>query len=184
MASSPDAHQPLSAEAVADALGALDFDAWARLSVASKVRARVCTMPPEDLLREAITRLRSGRRACPPDVPLIVVIDQVMRSIADAALRSREPLEQNAGYESLDDLDVADERTLDPETACLARQVLQQIKDILADDPMAQEVFAAKTLGMSPADTQQELKISAKEYATTLRRIARRLAVLSLGDQS
>lgn len=63
-----------------------------------------------------------------------------------------------------------------PEAGCAAQNQLDKVFKLFSNDPMAADVLAAKAIGMNPAEAQAALEIDAKTYATTLRRIARRLA--------
>ena len=138
----------------------------------------------QDLLNEAIVRLLEGSRRWPREVPLIVFLRETgMRSIASEYWRRlKAPVvvsesEANADRVTGDGIvgNTAD-WTTQPERWASADEVLELIEREFAGDADALQVIDGMVRGNSPRATQEEACMNATRYASTQRRIRRRLA--------
>jgi DNA-directed RNA polymerase specialized sigma24 family protein len=176
---SQDMHKTPAARALALKLvSAMDL---LRLKAIARLHAR--GLPPEvdwsDLLQEAFTRLLDGSRKCPEDVPIVVFLAGVMRSIkADHCRRARRAAarlpqmrtELNLG----DDLEgeVGDPGP-DPERSLIAMQQLADMYRLFADDPRALQVIEGLFEGWSPEQIRAKYDMSNTEYDSTRKRMRR-----------
>ena len=135
-----------------------------------------------ELLHDAIERLLDGRRQWPRNVPLVVFLRETMRSIAsDHWRRLDRPVvvaesEMSADGEADGGLVAnAVDETAQPERRASAEETIRRIEDAFEGDGQALRVLAAMASGQSPRETQQEIGIDETRYASTLRRIRRRL---------
>ena len=140
-----------------------------------------------DLLNEAIVRLLDGSRNWPRDVPLVVFLRETMRSIASEYWRRlKAPVvvsesEANTARVTGDGIvDNTADWTTQPERRASADQVLELIEREFADDAEALHVIDGMVRGNSPRAIQEKACMNATRYASTQRRIRRRLARMSL----
>ena len=135
-----------------------------------------------DLLHEAIARLLEGTRQWPRDVPLVAFLHGTMRSIAsDHWRRLERPVvvaesEMGAGGEVDGSVvgnapDVANQ----PERRVSAAETLARIEEVFRGDDEALKVLAGMASGKSPKEIQEETGMNETRYASTQRRIRRRL---------
>ena len=157
-------------------LGTLDELARLRAVGLTSLSAR-------DLLHEAIVRMLDGRRKWLRDVPLIAFLRGVMRSIASDQWRRQEAAvvvsESAIGTEDeTADGAIAEapDASLAPETRAAAAQTLSRIEELFKSDAEALTVLAGMATGLSPRDIQEENVMSKTRYASTQRRIRRKLA--------
>lgn len=66
----------------------------------------------------------------------------------------------------------ADDRP-DPERQAMARRMLSKIEALFADDVQALSVLTGLATGLTPSEIQESEKLSARNYATTQKRIRR-----------
>ena len=137
----------------------------------------------QDLLNEAIVRLLEGSRRWPRDVPLIVFLRETMRSIASEYWRRlKAPVvvsESEANTDRVTGDGIVDNTadwTTQPERRASADEVLELIEREFADDADALQVIDGMVRGNSPRAIHEEACINATRYASTQRRIRRRLA--------
>ena len=138
----------------------------------------------QDLLHEAIVRMLDGTRQWPKDVDLVFFLRQTMRSIASDYWRRRkvnpvvsesqlhDPSEEVEGTL----LEVAVDPTADPERDAEVAETIAQIKQAFEGDLEALHVLSGMAIGKSPREIQDEGHMDARRYATTQKRIRRRLA--------
>ena len=123
-----------------------------------------------------------GRRRWPREVPLAVFLAGVMRSIAsDHWRRLDEQVLAESEYGAGGQADGgvvarARDEAADPERQLLAEQALVRIEAEFADDAEALAVIAGMASGWGPKEIQKEVGMDGMRYATTRRRIRRRLA--------
>ena len=144
----------------------------------------LCEIEWQDLLNEAIVRMLDGSRQWPKDVDLVVFLRQTMRSIASDHWRRRkvnpvisesqlhEPSEEVEGTL----LEVAIDPTANPERDVVAAETIAQIRRAFEGDLEALHVLSGMAIGKSPREIQDEGNMDARRYATTQKRIRRRLA--------
>ena len=137
----------------------------------------------QDLLNEAIVRLLDGSRRWPREVPLVVFLRETMRSIASEYWRRlKAPVivsDSEANADSLTGGGIVDNTadwTTQPERRASAEEILGLIEQELADDADALQVIDGMVRGKSPRTIQEEVCMNATRYASTQRRIRRRLA--------
>ena len=171
------------------ALRQLSDEDYDRLEKIARLRAiGLHAVAWRDLLHEAIERLLDGRRQWPRNVPLIVFLRETMRSIASDHWRRlhHSPVvtesvigadgESNGGAVAN-----AIDETAQPEQRASAQETLDRIEKAFEGDSEALRVLTAKARGREPQEIQQEIGMNEIQYASTLRRIRRRL-LASFGD--
>ncbi len=137
----------------------------------------------QDLLNEAVVRLLDGSRRWPRDVPLVVFLRETMRSIASEYWRRmKKPVvvsESEANTDRTTGEGVvgnAADWTTQPERIASAAEVLDGIERGFSEDFDALKVIDGMASGKSPREIQEETCMNATKYASTQRRIRRRLA--------
>ena len=137
-----------------------------------------------DLLHDAVTRLLDGSRRWPQGLSLVVFLRETMRSIVsdhwrrrstnkivlEAELPRAEDGERSGIVENVPDL------TTNPEREASAAETLASIEEVFRDDPEAMFVIVGMANGKAPNEIQEEADMNPVRYATTQRRIRRRLA--------
>ena len=137
-----------------------------------------------DLLHEAIARLLDGSRIWPKHLSLVVFLRETMRSIASDHWRRRSvnPIQLESEVPEIADagnspiLENTPDLTPNPEEALSAVETLKHIHDIFCEDTDALHVIIGMANGKSPGEIQKEAGMTPTRYATTQRRIRRRLA--------
>ena len=170
-------------EECVSALRGLTDGEWQQLDDLARVRATgLVTLDSGDLLNGAIDGMLTGKRRWPRDVPLVVFVRETMRSIASNEWRR---LEQRVivgesemssdGAAGVGAVEAALDVSMAPESRAMAAETLVRIEGLFAEDAEALAVMVGVTAGKSPNEIQKENAMSEKRYATTLRRIRRRL---------
>jgi len=170
-------------EECAEALRALSDEDYERLEKIARLRVTgLHAVAWRDLLHDAFERLLDGRRRWPRDVPLVVFLRETMRSIASDHWRRLDGPVVVAESEMDADGDAgggavatAVDETTQPERRASAEETIGRIEDAFEGDGEALRVLAAMASGRSPGEIQQEIGIDETRYASTLRRIRRRL---------
>ena len=165
-----------------EALRKLNYANWRRLDEMARVRATgLKSVEGCDLLQEAMARMLQGKRKWPLDVPLILFLRETMRSIASNQWRRQEDNVEVAESEIHRNpqqgegvIAMASDISTGPEAGIEAAQTLARIEEMFEDDEDALAIIFGKIDGKSPGEIQQETEMSARKYATTLRRIRRR----------
>lgn len=137
----------------------------------------------QDLLHDAIVRLLDGTRHWPTSVPLIAFLHETMRSIASDHWRRRytNPVILEAQLSRKDNdsnpflVESVSDPTVDLERDVSVDETLARIMKVFEGDSIAMRVIFGMAVGKSPNEIQTENHISAKQYATTQRRIRRTL---------
>ena len=179
-------------EECAKALGQLSDEDYERLEKIARLRViGLHAVAWRDLLHDAVERLLDGRRRWPRNVPLVVFLRETMRSIAsDHWRRLDAPVvvaESEIGTDDETDarpIANAVDETADPERRASAEETIRRIEDAFEGDGEALRVLAAMATGQSPREIQQEIGMDETQYASTRRRIRRRLLLefLHLGE--
>jgi len=166
-------------EECAEALRALSDEDYERLEKIARLRVTgLHSVAWRDLLHDALERLLDGRRRWPRNIPLVVFLRETMRSIASDHWRRLDGLVVVAESEMGADGDVnggAVDETAQPERRASAEETLARIESAFEGDAEALRVLTAMATGWSPKEIQQEIGIDETRYASTLRRIRRRL---------
>ena len=154
-----------------------------RLKAVARLLAR--GLPPEvgwsDLLQEAFARVLDGSRKCPEDLPLVVFLAGIMRSIrAQYFRRARRVAARLPQIRVELDLDdhpdsEASDPTPDPERSLIAMQQLAEIDRLFADDRQAQQVIEGLFEGWSPEQIRARYDMSRTDYDSTRKRMRRAL---------
>jgi DNA-directed RNA polymerase specialized sigma24 family protein len=154
-----------------------------RLKTIARWHAR--GLPPdvtwEDLLQEAITRVLVGTRRVPEGVTTVAFIAGIMRSLRTE--HWRRVLRESSGEDVLRiDQESHDSHALalpdpapGPEQALSARQALNAIERLFADDPIALKIIAGLGEGLSAEQIRASAKLSRTDYNSARRRIRRTL---------
>ena len=137
----------------------------------------------EDLLHEAIVRMLDGSRRWPRDVPVVVFLQQTMRSIASDHWRRLEKpvvvVESEIRADGDADgggIDNTADMGMQPERRILAAEMLARIEGLFSGDADARAVIDGMVRGKSPGEIQEETGMNGTRYASTQRRIRRALA--------
>ena len=136
-----------------------------------------------DLLNEAVTRVLDGSRHWPRGVSLVVFLRETMRSIASdhwrrvgerVVVAESEMIraDRETGHGAVD---IALDASMEPEARVSAAETLARIEALFEGDAEALQVMAGMACGKSPDEIQKEICINATRYASTQRRIRRRL---------
>jgi DNA-directed RNA polymerase specialized sigma24 family protein len=158
---------------------------WMKLGKSAEILCWGLAIEGQDLLNIAICKILEGKRKCPSDLPVIVTLYGVMKSLVSAYIkkRKRDPLAQSAEITSEDGLleDVDLKPNVDtPEEILIANQTIKQIEQALSGDETIEMVFMAQMDGYSPNEIQDLVGLSAVQYASTLRAIRRKLDKLDI----
>ena len=170
----------VSTDEVAAALAELSTVDSARLAQLARLRCLGAVgLEWRDLLHEAFIRVLDGRRRWPRDVPFVAFVAQSMRSIASET-RQADLVEFGAlgEHESGDEQGIANvlARTdITPEREMAGRQMLLEIEALFAGDAIGLAVLEGMARGDSAGEVQAQLGLDPTAYASTLRRIRRRL---------
>lgn len=171
------AHQVIAPTQTALALKLVTEMDLLRLKSIARLYAR--GLPPdvtwEDLLQEAITRVLTGKRPKPDDVPMVAFLGGVMRSLrSDHIRRARrgdsgrigKDDERFSGNEVLDP-------SADPERALIAADELEKIRQLFADDPVALNIIDRLAEGFTPEQIRAHHNISRTDYDSARKRMRR-----------
>jgi RNA polymerase sigma-70 factor (ECF subfamily) len=143
-------------------------------------------LPPDvswdDLLQEAITRVLTGKRMRPRDVPMVAFLGGVMRSLrADHIRRARGGADRvndpHAPEESRDELIALDllDPTSDPERALIAVEELNKIRQLFAGDALALLIIEGLAEGLTAEQIRARHGLSRTDYDSTRKRMRRAL---------
>ena len=152
-----------------------------RLKAIARLHAR--GLPPdvgwEDLLQEALTRVFAGNRRTPAGVPTVAFLAGVMRSLkgehwrrALAGRSSHGPLRLDRPSDRFRDLELSDPAPC-PERSLMARQELEAIHSLFADDPVVQRIMTGLGEGLSAEQIRVRHRISKTDYASARKRLRR-----------
>jgi DNA-directed RNA polymerase specialized sigma24 family protein len=165
------------------ALGRVSKMELLRLKTIARVYAR--GLPPDvawdDLLQEALTRIISGARREPKDVPMVAFVAGVMRSLR--AEHWRRVRRGPSGHEAVNMDQAGDDRRAielcdpspGPERSMSAQQEIRVIERLFAEDPVILKIIAGMGQGLSAARIRSALKISNTDYDSARRRMRRTL---------
>lgn len=133
---------------------------------------------PADLVQDALADLMTGRRACPPDVPILTVIFHVMRSKATNLLTTNRAVGTEAGgprHIALDDAPAL-ATPIAPATGVVRDAIRQRV----ADDPeLARMVdLWLEDPKLKPGDLAAMLEVPVRDIYNARKRLARKLADL------
>jgi RNA polymerase sigma-70 factor (ECF subfamily) len=150
-----------------------------KLKAIARLHAR--GLPPdvgwEDLLQEAITRALLGSRVQPEGVTAVGFLAGVMRSLKAEHWRRVRRGERRAevrGEEDPRQVEPRDPRP-DPERALAARQELDAIERLFAEDHQALQIIAGLASGLSAHEIRAATCLSKTDYDSARKRMRRAL---------
>lgn len=158
-----------------------------RLKQIGKLRAAGTGLEWTDLLNEAFARALGGQRQWPVDVSFVAFIAQTMRSIAHDEREARKvvvSMDEARSGEASERIDgeAVPVSEITPEREVSARQRLGQVEALFQDDDVALGILVATAEERTPEAIQEEMGLSATQYASALRKIRRRLQTFGMGD--
>jgi RNA polymerase sigma-70 factor (ECF subfamily) len=144
-----------------------------RLKSIARLHAR--GLPPDitwdDLLQEAITRVLTGRRAKPGDVPMVAFLAGIMRSLRADHIRRRLRRGER------DDTDTVRTELVDPavdlERALIAIEELANLRALFAADPLALTIIGGLADGLEPEQIRARFDITRTDYDSARKRMRR-----------
>lgn len=134
----------------------------------------------EDLLQEAFTRVIVGSRQRPEGVKMVAFLAGVMRSLKSE--HWRRALARRSGDDKTLRLDQSSENSRefelrdpapDPERALMARQELEAIERLFADDPVVHGIITGLGEGLSAEQIRVAHRISKTHYDSARKRMRR-----------
>jgi len=171
-----------SSEEIAKALSSLSVPDLLRLQRYAKDRvvmlgSNTRGRDGNDLLQEAIVATVDGTLLWGKDVSFVQHMSNAMRRISQTWLQSR--AEGSHGSEIGDDLGSFEPKTnIDPERTLNAKERLEQIQRLFAEDAAASTVVEFLGLGYTSKEIQSRLAISSEELTVVMRRIRRQVQTM------
>lgn len=151
-----------------------------RVKAIARLHAR--GLPPDvdwdDLLQEAFTRVFVGARVKPDGIAMVPFIAGIIRSLRSAHLRrafgsgSADAVQIDDAIEPGHDLEPVDPAP-GPERLLIARQELDAIRCLFADDPLALEIIKGLGEGMTAEQIRATGTISKVDYDSARKRMRR-----------
>lgn len=168
--------------------------ALAALSPADLVRAerfariRAAGLAPldwEDLLNEAVARMLSGTRRWPRDLPLVIFLRGIIRSLAEEERRRRGQEAYPPPATDEDEAPAVHDEAPGPERDVLARDTLRRLWARVADDDAVGQVILGLNHGETAAETCARAGITPQGYDAARKRFRRSVgAWLKEGEDS
>jgi len=177
------AEAALSATEVADGIRCLSDADILRFKRASQYLSYGGARPPADLRNEAIRRAADGTRKCPRNLPIVVFLFGVMRSIASAdrkAIRRAPTLTvvSKGGSAASTLLDGVDPRR-SPEDLIIQEEQVGELKrrvlDLFKNDLVAHTLAEGLVDGIEGRELKELVGLSDREFATKRRFVRRRI---------
>jgi hypothetical protein len=173
----------LSVTEVTDRIrGLSDADAL-RFKRASHYLSHGDSRSPAELRNEAIRRAVDGSRRCPRNLPIVVFLFGVMRSIASADRKAANrtpklavvPRDSSAGATLLEGVDPR----LSPEDRLIKDEEITELKtrvlDLFRDDLVVHTLVEGLITGMEGEELRKLVGLSLEEFATKRRFVRRRI---------
>lgn len=148
----------------------------ARFWHAQRKALQIQGIVPEDLLSQAYLTTLAGHRRWRRSVSLVKHLSQCMRSISGHMLEHGKA--ELTGKTELRKIAIvhdwpASESTVEGQVS--AREEIENIRRLFADDKQAIEVLLKRATGMEAEEIRAEMSLSSMHYATISRRILRKL---------
>jgi hypothetical protein len=163
---------------------------WRRLEfLAQSLSYSGIGLDSDDLMQEAFTKLLEGVRVWPKGVATVVVIENVMRSIASNANKRIKDGPIEFGFE-VDPIEVGNEQPsasgatvlsrtdITPERQVAARTELEAINHLVADNADLLDLVTAWGLGMRGDEAWKSLGWTKDKYEANRKKLSRRLEKL------
>ena len=176
---------------VENAMAAMSDADWRRVEfIASSLSHGFTGFEPEDLILEAQTKLLEGVRVWPTGVPAVVVLENVMSSIAsNARKRIKEgPIDVTVEVDPLETDDqegvsagqtVFSRTDATPESQAAAREQIAAIDRLVADDADLQDLVAAWAMELKGEEAWMSLGWTKDKYEANRKKLTRRLDKLA-----
>jgi len=176
-------HDVLSVSDFKERVSSLSEAEWIKLGTSADYLCLGLAIEGEDLLHIALCKAFEGKRKCPVNLPTIVFIYGVMKSLVYAYLKKRQhdPLAQSIDIVVEDDLlEALDLKpNIDtPEEILIANQMLDKINKSFSGNEIIEMVLMAQLDGYSPKEIQNLVGLSPVQYASTLTAISRKVRKL------
>lgn len=180
----------LGRQQVEAALVAMSDADWRRVEfIASSLSHGYTGLEPEDLIQEAQTKLLEGVRVWRTELPAVVVLENVMASIASNARKRVKDGPIDAMVE-VDPLEMGEEganvgqqvfsrNDSTPESEAAAREQIAALDRLVADQPELQDLIAAWAMGLKGKEAWDSLGWIKDEYEANRKKLTRRLEKLS-----
>jgi DNA-directed RNA polymerase specialized sigma24 family protein len=125
----------------------------------------------DDLLQEAITRVLTGKRVKPDEIPMVTFLGGIMRSLrSDHLRRARFGLRHGESSPQVNEvLDPA----ADPERALIAADELEKIRLLFVNDSIALQIVNGLAAGLSADQIRTHNGIPRKDYDSARKRMRR-----------
>ena len=162
------------------AIAALTAADLVRIGRIAQLRAyRLPGVEWEDLVNEAIERVLSGKRRWPMDLPLIIFLREVIRSLTSEEWRRNAQsnlVAPRANDDGTDPIVMVADPSPDAERAIIARDLLDQIMGLFEGDEAVLGILSGMASGQSAEEIRSHLKLTPRDYETSRRRLRRGLA--------
>jgi len=119
----------------------------------------------DDLLQEAVTRVLTGKRVKPPDVPMVAFLAGIMRSLRSDHIRRL----QHAQPQGTEVLDLG----ADPERALMAVEELEKVRALFAGDSVVLNIIEGLAEGLTAEQVRTHHGITRKDYDSARKRMRR-----------
>lgn len=176
---------------VENAMAAMSDADWRRVEfIASSLSHGFTGFEPEDLILEAQTKLLEGVRVWPTGVPAVVVLENVMSSIASNARKRIKdgPIDVTVEVDPLETDDqeggtagqtVFSRTDATPESLVAAREQIAAINRLVADDADLQDLVAAWAMELKGEEAWMSLGWTKDKYEANRKKLTRRLDKLA-----
>lgn len=165
-------------EDVEKALSSLSDEDLLRLDLgADYLVSRSEIISPEKLLKKTVESVLAKSRQWPTDVEFVVFLLNAMRSIADGYRRKQSRMFRLLDNEDLgSDSGSPEEQLLEAEHEKFVHARYQEIWELFSGDDMATAILCGREDNLSPKEIQDNFEISETQYASTLRRMRRKIS--------
>src|SRR5262245_15165620 len=166
-------HQVLAPTQTALALDLVSRMDLLRLKSIARLHAR--GLPPDvawdDLLQEAITRVLTGKRVKPRELPMVPFLAGIMRSLRTDHIRRarRQPTSNDPDMERFELADPA----ADTERALIAVEELANIRALFVEDPVAMAILSGLAEGLEAEQIRTKYELTRTDYDSARKRMRR-----------
>lgn len=165
-------------EEVEEALSNLSDEDFLRLELlAESLVSYSEIVSPEKLWKETVESALTLSRKWPTDVKFVIFFFNAMRSIADGYRKKQTRMFRLFDNDDLNpDSGSPEEQLLESEHEKFVQARYQEIWELFSDDDMAEAILLGREDNMSPKEIQENFEISETQYASTLRRMRRKIS--------
>lgn len=132
---------------------------------------------PETLWKEAVESVLNQTRKWPTNVKFVTFLFNAMRSISDGYRKK-----QSRMFRLLDDDDLdsdsgnPEEQMLEAEHEKFVHARYKELWELFSGDEMSEAILLGREDNLSPKEIQDNFEMSETQYASTLRRMRRKMA--------